>query len=63
MIRCLCINNCFIHVCIYDLGDQSGDRLLDIPCLVCGDRSSGKHYGIYSCDGELVASQSVSLIR
>lgn len=29
-----------------------GDRLLDIPCKVCSDRSSGKHYGIYSCDGK-----------
>ncbi|XP_076628628.1 nuclear receptor subfamily 2 group E member 1 [Colletes latitarsis] len=29
----------------------TGDRLLDILCNVCGDRSSGKHYGIYSCDG------------
>ncbi|KZC15187.1 DNA-dependent protein kinase catalytic subunit, partial [Dufourea novaeangliae] len=26
-------------------------RLLDILCTVCGDRSSGKHYGTYSCDG------------
>ncbi|XP_031846000.1 protein dissatisfaction [Nomia melanderi] len=29
----------------------AGDRLLDILCTVCGDRSSGKHYGTYSCDG------------
>nr|ASL70566.1 nuclear receptor [Brachionus plicatilis] len=30
---------------------MKGDRLLDIACKVCGDKSSGKHYSIYSCDG------------
>ena len=28
-----------------------GRILLDIPCKVCEDHSSGKHYGIYACDG------------
>jgi len=28
-----------------------GRLLTDEPCKVCSDHSSGKHYGIYACDG------------
>ncbi|KAK8400515.1 hypothetical protein O3P69_003287 [Scylla paramamosain] len=28
-----------------------GRILYDIPCKVCQDHSSGKHYGIFACDG------------
>ncbi|CAB4059698.1 NR2E1 [Lepeophtheirus salmonis] len=31
---------------------QTSSRILyDIPCKVCTDHSSGKHYGIFACDG------------
>ncbi|CDW52320.1 nuclear receptor subfamily 2 group E member [Trichuris trichiura] len=30
---------------------HKGRILLDIPCKVCQDHSSGKHYGIFACDG------------
>ena len=29
--------------------DENGQ---DIVCVVCNDKSSGKHYGQYTCEGE-----------
>lgn len=33
------------------MSSSQGRILLDVPCKVCADNSSGKHYGIYACDG------------
>jgi hypothetical protein len=30
---------------------MSSSSILNIPCLVCGDQSSGLHYGVDTCEG------------
>lgn len=33
-------------------GSGTTDKNQNIECIVCGDKSSGKHYGQFTCEGE-----------
>jgi len=37
--------------CSYEQNDSRTSPKAAIDCAVCGDKSSGKHYGIYTCEG------------
>ena len=37
---------------VEDEGDLVGGSGQDILCVVCTDKSSGKHYGQFTCEGE-----------
>ena len=48
------IANLHSILCLFLYSVFSGRILMDIPCKVCQDHSSGKHYGIYACDGYVI---------
>lgn len=33
-------------------GSQGDQKNQNIECIVCGDKSSGKHYGQFTCEGK-----------
>lgn len=44
-------------------GSQSDQKqATNIECIVCGDKSSGKHYGQFTCEGKFVCAKMCAII-
>ena len=50
-----CLSSVLIQTFLQNLKQftlqHTGRILFDVKCAVCDDNSSGKHYGIFACDG------------